>query len=114
MNDDPINAVTDLGRADTERRRFLGAAAFTAAAIAMPLTYDYDAISRMLRARTPGVTVGAEEIDVVRQITAAFSAADEQLGGGHGLTTVTAYLADTAAPMLNARFRTEALRRSAF
>lgn len=114
MNDDPINAVTDLGRADTERRRFLSAAAFTAAAIAMPLTYDYDAISRMLRARTPGVTVGAEEIDVVRQITAAFSAADEQLGGGHGLTTVTAYLADTAAPMLNARFRTEALRRSAF
>lgn len=112
--DDPVNAVTDMGRADTERRRFLTAAAFTAAAVAMPLTYDHDAVSRMLRARTGTVTVGAEEINVIRQITAAFSAADEQLGGGHGLTTVTAYLADTAAPMLNARFQTEALRRSAF
>jgi hypothetical protein len=114
VSDDPVNAVTDLGRADTERRRFLSAAAFTAAAVAMPLTYDHDAVSRMLRARTAGVSVGSEEIDVVRQITWAFSAADEQLGGGHGLTTVTAYLADTAAPMLRARFRTEALRRSAF
>ncbi len=49
-----------------------------------------------------------------RQITAAFSAADERLGGGHGLTTVTAYLADTAAPMLRGRFPSEALRRAAF
>lgn len=53
-------------------------------------------------------------MDVVRQITAAFSAADERLGGGHGLTTVTAYLADTAAPMLRGRFPNEALRRAAF
>lgn len=111
---DPINAVAELGRADTERRRFLSTAAFTAAAVAMPLTYDHDAVSRMLRARTGAVTVGVGEIDVIRHITSAFSAADEQLGGGHGLTTVTAYLADTAAPMLKARFRTEALRRSAF
>jgi hypothetical protein len=110
----PVDAVAELGRADTERRRHLSAAAFTAAAVAEPLTYDHDAVSRMMRARTPGVAAGPEEINVVRQITAAFSAADEQLGGGHGLTTVTAYLADTAAPMLHARFSTEALRRSAF
>jgi hypothetical protein len=111
---DPVHTVTHLGRADTERRRFLSTAVFTAAAVGMPLTYDHDAVSRMLRARTGSVAVGAEEIDVVRQITAAFSAADEQLGGGHGLTTVTAYLADTAAPMLNARFRTDDLHRAAF
>lgn len=114
VTDDPVNAVADMGRADTERRRLLTAAAFTAAAVAMPLTYDHDAVSRMLKARIGTVTVGAEEINVIRQITAAFSAADEQLGGGHGLTTVTAYLAGTAAPMLNARFQTETLRRSAF
>ena len=111
---DPVEAVAGLGRADTERRGYLRAAAFTAGSVAMPLIYDHDAVSRMMRARVSGTMVGAAEINVIRQITAAFSAADEQLGGGHGLTTVTAYLADTAAPMLNGRFGSEALRRSAF
>ncbi|WP_329273697.1 tetratricopeptide repeat protein [Streptomyces sp. NBC_01451] len=111
---DPVVAVTDLGRADVERRRFLAVAAFTTAGVAMPLAHDHEATTRMLRARTGTSVVGAEDVDVVRQITAAFSAADERLGGGHGLTTVTAYLADTAAPMLRGRFPSEALRRAAF
>lgn len=111
---DPVLAATDLGRADVERRRFLAIAAFTTAGVAMPLAYDHEATARMLRARTGTALVGAEDVDVVRQITVAFSAADERLGGGHGLTTVTAYLADTAAPMLRARFPTEVLRRAAF
>ncbi|MER5632301.1 tetratricopeptide repeat protein [Streptomyces nitrosporeus] len=113
-NGDPVTAVTDLGRADVERRRFLAIAAFTTAGVAMPLGYDHEATARMLRARTGTSVVGAEDVDVVRQITAAFSAADERLGGGHGLTTVTAYLADTAAPMLRGRFSSEPLRRAAF
>ncbi|MCX4654919.1 tetratricopeptide repeat protein [Streptomyces microflavus] len=107
---DPVLAATDLGRADIERRRFLAIAAFTTAGVAMPLGYDHEATTRMLRARTGTSLVGAEDVDVVRQITAA----DERLGGGHGLTTVTAYLADTAAPMLRGRFPNEALRRAAF
>ncbi|MET9977232.1 tetratricopeptide repeat protein [Streptomyces microflavus] len=111
---DPVTAVTDLGRADVERRRFLAIAAFTAAGVAMPLLHDHEATSRMLRARTARSLVGSDDIDVVRQITAAFSAADERLGGGHGLTTVTAYLADTAAPMLRGRFPSEPLRQAAF
>ncbi|WP_326811836.1 tetratricopeptide repeat protein [Streptomyces scopuliridis] len=111
---DPVLAVTDLGRADVERRRFLAIAAFTTAGVAMPLAHDHEATARMLRARTGTSVVGADDVDVVRQITAAFSAADERLGGGHGLTTVTAYLADTAAPTLRGRFPSEALRRAAF
>lgn len=111
---DPVLAAIDLGRADVERRRFLAVAAFTTAGVAMPLVHDHEAIARMLRARTGTAAVGAEDVDVVRQITAAFSAADERLGGGHGLTTVTAYLADTAAPMLRGRFPNEALRQAAF
>ncbi|MDI3405609.1 tetratricopeptide repeat protein [Streptomyces cavernicola] len=111
---DPVIAATDLGRADVERRRFLAIATFTTAGVAMPLAYDHEAAARMLRARTGTTLVGTEDVEVVRQITAAFSAADERLGGGHGLTTVTAYLADTAAPMLRARFPTEALRRAAY
>ncbi|MER5490124.1 tetratricopeptide repeat protein [Streptomyces sp. NPDC002490] len=111
---DPVLAAIDLGRADVERRRFLTAAAFTTAGVAMPLGHDHEATARMLRARTGTSLVGAEDVNVVRQITAAFSAADERLGGGHGLTTVTTYLADTAAPMLRGRFPSEADRRKAF
>lgn len=111
---DPVLAATDLGRADVEHRRFLAIAAFTTAGVAMPLGYDHEATTRMLRARTGTSLVGVEDVDVVRQITAAFSAAHERLGGGHGLTTVTAYFADTAAPMLRGRFPSEALRRAAF
>ncbi|MET8812182.1 tetratricopeptide repeat protein [Streptomyces sp. NPDC004549] len=111
---DPVLAVTDLGRADVERRRFLAVAAFTTAGVAMPLGYDHEATARMLRVHTGRFVAGAGDVEVVRQITAAFSAADERLGGGHGLTTVTAYLADTAAPMLRGRFPSEALRRTAF
>lgn len=111
---DPVVWATDLGRADVERRHFLAVAAFTTAGVAMPLTYDHEATSRVLQARTGSSLVGTEDVEVVRQITAAFSAADERLGGGHGLTTVTAYLADTAAPMLRARFASEALRHAAF
>ncbi|WP_328727453.1 tetratricopeptide repeat protein [Streptomyces sp. NBC_00259] len=111
---DPVATATDLGRADVERRHFLAVAAFTTAGVAMPLLHDHEATSRMLRARTGLCLVGIEDVDVVRQITAAFSSADERLGGGHGLTTVTAYLADTAAPMLRGRFSSEALREVAF
>jgi transcriptional regulator with XRE-family HTH domain/tetratricopeptide (TPR) repeat protein len=111
---DPVAAATGLGRADVERRRFLAIAAFTTAGVAMPLAYDHEATARMLRTRTGRTLIGAEDVEVVRHITAAFSAADERLGGGHGLTTVTAYLADTAAPMLRARFPDEALRQAAF
>ncbi|MEU6488237.1 tetratricopeptide repeat protein, partial [Streptomyces sp. NPDC046887] len=111
---DPVATATELGRADVERRRFLAIAAFSTAGVAMPLLHDHEATARVLRARTGRSLVGAEDIDVVRQITAAFSAADERLGGGHGLTTVTAYLADTAAPMLRGRFLSEALRGAAF
>ncbi|MEU1624186.1 tetratricopeptide repeat protein [Streptomyces sp. NPDC020096] len=114
LDADPVVTATDLGRADVERRRFLAIAAFTTAGVAMPLGYDHEATSRMLRARSGRTIVGDEDVDVVRQITAAFHAADERLGGGHGLTTVTAYLADTAAPMLRGRFPTEHVRRQAF
>ncbi|MEV6046459.1 tetratricopeptide repeat protein [Streptomyces xanthochromogenes] len=111
---DPVLAVTGLGRADVERRHFLAVAAFTTVGVGMPLAYEHEATARMLRARTGRTVVGSEDVDVVRQITAAFSAADERLGGGHGLTTVTAYLADTAAPMLRGRFPSEPLRHAAF
>lgn len=112
--DDPVADGIGLARADVERRAFLRTATFTAAGVAMPLSYDHDAVSRMLRARSALGAVGEEEISVIRQVTTAFAAADERLGGGHGLSTVSAYLADTAAPVLRCRFASDAARRDAF
>ena len=108
-----IETATLLGRADIEHRGFLAAAVYTACDVTMPLDYDPEPVSRLLRARTGQGRVGAEEVAVVRQITKAFAAADEVLGGGHGLSTVAAYLADTAAPLLSGRFANET-RRDAF
>ncbi|MEU8246236.1 tetratricopeptide repeat protein [Nonomuraea sp. NPDC048916] len=110
----PIATATLLGRADVEHRNFLAAAVYTASDVTMPLDYDHEPVSRLLRARTGQARAGEEEVTVVRQITRAFGAADEVLGGGHGLSTVAAYLADTAAPMLSSRFANDKTRRDAF
>jgi tetratricopeptide (TPR) repeat protein len=111
---EPIETATLLGRADVDHRGFLAAAVYTASDVAMPVTYDPEPVSRLLRARTGTARVGTAEVAVVRQITKAFGAADEVLGGGHGLSTVAAYLSDTAAPMLAGRFTTDQVRHDAF
>ncbi|MFD5411150.1 tetratricopeptide repeat protein [Streptomyces nojiriensis] len=114
MEVDPLVAIADLGRSVMQRRRdFLGAA-FTGAAVGLPLVYDHEAVSAMLRAAEAGASVGPAEVRTVRQLTETFRSADERLGGGHGLTTVTAYLTDTVAPMLTARFPSAAVRSEAF
>ena len=110
----PIETATLLGRADIEHRGFLAVAVYTTSDVTIPLEYDHEPVARLLRARTGQARVGTEEVAVVRQITKAFGAADEVLGGGHGLSTVAAYLADTAAPMLSARFASEKTRRDAY
>lgn len=114
LTTDPITAAVDLGHAGMRPTSFLGAAAFTVHAVAAPLAYDHEAVSRMLRARLPGTAVGVEEVHTIRQVTAALGAADERHGGGHGFTTVMAYLADTAAPLLAGRFSSGHVRRDAF
>lgn len=111
---DPVTVSAELGRADVEHRRYLAVAVFTAAGVSAPLRYQPEGVSRMLRARSGEGSAGAAEVEVIRSVTAAFALADERLGGGHGLTTVAAYLADTAAPTLRARFRSEQVRCDAF
>ncbi|MEV7616154.1 tetratricopeptide repeat protein [Streptomyces sp. NPDC089799] len=114
MEADPLAVIADLGRSVMQRRRdFLGAA-FTAAAVGLPLAYDHEAVAATLRAAETRGSVGPTEVTTVRQLTEMFRSADERLGGGHGLTTVTAYLTDTVAPMLTARFPSAAVRAEAF
>ncbi|MFE3559409.1 tetratricopeptide repeat protein [Streptomyces sp. NPDC059193] len=99
------------------RRRELLNAAFATAAVGLPLAYDHEAVAATFEAAAAGIggtVVGAEEVAVVRRLTEGFRSADDKLGGGHGLTTVTAYLTDTVTPMLRARFPSGAVRRDAF
>ncbi|MFD6334847.1 tetratricopeptide repeat protein [Streptomyces niveus] len=111
---DPLATATDLGRFVMLRRRDFINAAFATSAVGLPLAYDHEAVAATLRATERGGSVGAQEVATVRHLTESFRSADNRLGGGHGLTTATAYLTDTVVPMLEARFPSEALRRSAF
>ncbi|WP_330335456.1 tetratricopeptide repeat protein (plasmid) [Streptomyces sp. NBC_00536] len=111
---DPLASATDLGRFVMLRRRNFLNAAFATAAVGLPLAYDHEAVAATLRAAERGGSVGAGEVATVRQLTETFRSADDRLGGGHGLTTVTAYLTDTVIPILEGRFASESLRRSAF
>ncbi|WP_406402014.1 tetratricopeptide repeat protein [Streptomyces uncialis] len=114
MAANPLVTAAEYGRAVLLRRREFLDSAFTHAAAALPVAYDHEAAARTLAAvRTQG-RVGAGEVTAVRQLTEHFRTVDDRLGGGHGLTTVTAYLTDTVNPMLRARFPSETLRRDAF
>ncbi|MFE1415567.1 tetratricopeptide repeat protein [Streptomyces sp. NPDC058746] len=116
LSADPLATAADLGRSAMLRRREFLNAAFATAAVGLPLAYDHEAVAAVLRVagKGAGVVVGAEEVGVVRRMTEMFRSADDRLGGGHGLTTVTAYLTDTVIPMLRARFPSEAVRNDAF
>ncbi|AQT75022.1 tetratricopeptide repeat protein [Streptomyces sp. fd1-xmd] len=114
LDDDPLAAIADLGRSVMQRRRdFLGAT-FTTAAVGLPLAYDHEAVAATLRAPEGGATIGLREVTTVRQLTETFRSVDERMGGGHGLSTITAYLTDTVAPMLTFRFATATVRAAAF
>lgn len=114
LSADPLATAADLGRSVMLRRREFLNAAFATAAVALPLDYDPEAVAATFEAAGNGGVVGAGEVVVVRQLTEMFRSADEKLGGGHGLTTVTAYLTDTVTPMLRGRFPSEAVRADAF
>jgi len=114
LGTDPLTVLADLGRSVMLRRRDFLNSAFATASAGFPLSYDHEAVAATLRAGRRGGRAGAGEVATVRQVTEVFRGVDEKFGGGHGLTTVTAYLTDTVAPMLRARFPSDAVRRDAF
>ncbi|MEV0460310.1 Tat pathway signal protein [Catellatospora methionotrophica] len=111
---DPVAAVAHLGRADVDRRTLISGTAYSVAALVLPLQQQ-DLAGRAQAARTrPTVTVGQGEIDAVRQMTVAFNAADERLGGGHARSAVVEYLTTDVTAFLRGSFAAEPLRRSMF
>ncbi|RKT10998.1 hypothetical protein BX285_4932 [Streptomyces sp. 1114.5] len=114
MAPDPLATAADLGRLVMLHRRDFLALAFSTATVGLPLTYDHQTVAAALRTAQGGRRAGAEEVHTVRQLTEMFRTADERLGGGHGLSTVSSYLADAVVPMLQATFPSEEVRRSAY
>ncbi|MGW3073092.1 MULTISPECIES: tetratricopeptide repeat protein [unclassified Kitasatospora] len=114
MPPDPLATAADLGRLVMFHRRDLLALAFSTATVGLAITYDHQAVAATLRTAKGGRRAGAEEVSTVRQLTEMFRTADEKLGGGYGLSTVSSYLVDAVVPMLQATFPSEEVRRSAY
>ncbi|MFI5756649.1 hypothetical protein [Streptomyces sp. NPDC051569] len=110
----PVAAASDLGRLIVHNRRDFLALAFSTSAVLFPLTFDRQAAATTLRSAGSGRRVGPDEVATVRQFTETFRAADERLGGGHGLAVVAVFLSDVVSPMLNGAFPNDQVRRGAF
>jgi tetratricopeptide (TPR) repeat protein len=97
-----------------KRRDFAKAALYSLAALAVPLDKWNEIAARGMRAHRSGATVGAGEIDAVRQMIATFSQADERFGGGHARIAVVAYLTTDVADYLRGSFASDDQRRAMF
>jgi len=101
LPDDPVEALTRLGRADVDRRQMLTSAMYSIGALLLPIEYKRELGARAARAAAGGI--GWSEVEAVTDITAAFNRADEKLGGGFGRTAVVEYLTTDVATYCNAR-----------
>lgn len=113
LTDDPVDVVVRLGRAELDRRGFLGTAAYSLAALAAPLEQRREIAGRARRARQGGA-VGRAEVDTVREVTAMFTRIDERHGGDHARSAVVQYLTGDVAVLCAGRFRRERGRREMF
>lgn len=114
LPDDPVAAVARLGRADVDRRTLISGAAYSVAALMLPLQQPEISARGQLAADRTTLHVGAGDVETVRRMTAAFNAADERLGGGHARSALVEYLTTDVAAYLQGSFTTEAARQSMF
>jgi tetratricopeptide (TPR) repeat protein len=115
---DTLSALIDLGRADvdSQRRRILGSAAYSLAALALPAGQWWQAAAHHGRPReTQGARrVGQSDVDTVRDMASVFSHLDQRRGGGHARTAVVQYLTSDVAGLLRGEFRDDRVRRDMF
>ncbi|MEW2087138.1 hypothetical protein [Streptomyces sp. NPDC005283] len=113
MGQDPVDALTRLGRADIERRSWISSAAYSVPAAA----HTAAAAARSVRLPRASATVrpcgiaGGREIQAVRQMATLLTAIDQRHGGRHGRSAVVQYLVSDVATLCRTRFRTEAQKR---
>ena len=115
---DTLSALMDLGRVDLdmERRRLLGAATFSAAALMLPGQPWWTQMAHRgaERGRSQGPIVGRGDVEAVRETVAMFAQVDQRRGGGHARTAVVQYLISDVACFLQGTFTDEGVRREMF
>lgn len=93
-----LPTATDAGGGDVRRRRFLKAVGTSAVSVGASLLGSQSARAGL--ATVPGRAIGNPDVDLVREVTAAFRRVDNRYGGGHSRSAVTTYLKTTVEPML--------------
>lgn len=104
-----VEAVTDLGRADVDRRNFLAATPFAAVAAVGP-SRDW-LLSTLVQQPEPGPRVRLEDVTAVRNMFGEFQAMDVLQGGGSGRLILAEYLNQHVYPLLR-RTHTEDVQRA--
>ncbi|MEV0536467.1 transcriptional regulator [Kitasatospora sp. NPDC050463] len=104
-----VEAVTNLGRADVDRRKFLAMAPFAAVAGVGP-SRDW-LLSTLDQSPTPGPQVRLEDVTAVRNMFGAFQQMDIFQGGGSGRLALAQYMNAHVYPLLR-RTYTEQVRQA--
>jgi len=115
---DTLVALTDLGTTDVDvvRRRLLGAAAYSVAALTLPTAPWWSQMVGRSGARsTAGARrVGRGDLDAVRDMVAMFSRADQRRGGGHARMAVVQYLTLDVVGYLRGNYSDPRVRQKMF
>jgi tetratricopeptide (TPR) repeat protein len=115
---DPLTVLSELGRndVDVQRRRVLEAAAYSAAALALPDQAWWQEMAGRGKERASGgsLLVGRADVDAVAEMVQLFSKVDQRRGGGHARTAVVQYLTSDVAPYLHGSFADDKTRRDLF
>ncbi|MEU5302209.1 transcriptional regulator [Streptomyces noursei] len=104
-----VEAVTDLGRADVDRRNFLAVAPFAAVAAVGP-SRDW-LLNTLDQQPEPGPRVRLEDVGAVRNMFGEFQKVDVLQGGGSGRLILAEYMNQHVFPLLR-RTHTEEVRRA--
>jgi hypothetical protein len=113
---DPLTTLADLGRADldAERRSILTGGVYSALSLALPGESWWQALASAPASPLRRQRTGHGDVDTVRQLTAAFSRADQRRGGGHGRRALVQYLHSDVAGLLQGTFAGDDVRRAMF
>jgi len=103
--DQTVEAVSDLGRADVDRRKFLITAPFAAAAAVGP-SRDW-LLNTLDRLPTDRHRVRLEDVTAVKNMFAHFQAMDVFQGGGSGRLVLAAYVNEHVYPLLRRTHTTD-------